>query len=102
MNVVLAFVGTVLVLSIALLTMSYAGPLPALVLMAGTAIWAAVDVGRLKFADYDVTFPSNGILAVLFVLGVWIVGFPMFLAAWFAIVRKTARPRAQRVVAPSV
>ena len=99
MNVVLALVGTVVVLSIALLAMSYAGPVPALVLMAGTALWAAVDVGRLKFADYDVAFPSNGILAVLFVLGFWILGFPMFLAAWLAIVRKTARPRAQRVAA---
>jgi hypothetical protein len=99
MNVVLAIAGTVLALAIALLAMYYAGPLPALVLMAGTAIWAAVDVGRLKFADYDVTFPGNGILAVLFVLGFWLVGFPMFLAAWFAIVRKTARPRAQRLAA---
>ncbi len=93
MNVLLALAVTVLVLTIALLGMSYGGPAPAFVVMAGTAIWAAVDVGRLKFADYDVAFPSNGILAVLFVLGAWIVGFPMFLAAWFAIVRKTARPR---------
>lgn len=93
MNALLALAGTVLVLAIALLGMSYGGPAPALVVMAGTAIWAAVDVGRLRFADYNVAFPSNGILAVLFVLGVWIVGFPMFLAAWFAIVRKTARPR---------
>ena len=99
MNVVLAIVGTVLVFSVALLAMSYGGPLPALLLMAGTGIWAAVDVGRLKFADYDVAFPGNGMLAVLFVLGIWLVGFPMFLAAWFAIVRKTARPRAQRLAA---
>jgi hypothetical protein len=99
MNVVLAIAGTVLVLSIALLSMSFAGPLPALVIMAGTAIWAAVDVGRLRFADYNVAFPSNGILAVLFVLGAWIVGFPLFLAAWFAVVRKTARPRGERAAA---
>jgi hypothetical protein len=94
-NAVLAIVGTFVVLLGGIFAMSYVGPLPELGIFAVTAIWAAIDVGRLKFAEYNVVFPSSGILAVLFVLGFWIVGFPMFLAAWLSIVRKTAKRRAQ-------
>jgi hypothetical protein len=93
MNVVLAITVTIILFLVALTAAQHVGFVPLLGIMALTAIWAAIDVGRLKFSDYTVAFPSNGILAVLFVLGFWMVGFPMFLAAWFAIVRKTAKLR---------
>ena len=90
-NFVLAIIGTAIVGSIGLFVTPYWGLVPTLGVFAATGIWAAIDVGRLNFSDYEVPFPSNGALAILLVLGMWIVGFPLFLYAWFAVVRKTAK-----------
>lgn len=92
MNIFLAIIVTIALLIVTSIAMSYAGPIPGLGVMAVTAIWAGIDVSRLKFSKYKVAFPGNSLLAVLFVLMVWLIGFPLFLAAWIAITRKTAKP----------
>lgn len=58
-----------------------------------SGIIAGFTVKKLNFSSYKLLFPSNSILAGLFVWLFWIAAFPMFIYAWLSVVQKQATLR---------
>jgi hypothetical protein len=91
MNALISIVTTFLLFILGIALANQFATLPMLAIVGITAIWAGIDVKRLNFSNYKLTFPSQSLLAALFLLGFWIVGFPMFFTAWLSVYRKTAQ-----------
>ncbi len=50
-----------------------------------TSIWAAVDVRRMKFSNYRVTYPYGPIGSFFFHILLWFFAFPWFFSTWLDI-----------------
>lgn len=48
----------------------------------GSSIWASIEVKRLRFAEYRVSYPYRPIGTFFFVMLLWFFAFPWFLATW--------------------
>ena len=93
MNIFISIIITISVFMLNVLVFGRYSQLTVYALAVVTAVWAGIEVKRLNFSKYRLSFPSHPFLAIVFVFFVWFVGFPMFLNAWISIMRKTAKVR---------
>lgn len=59
----------------------------------GSAIWAALEVRRLRFYRFRVAYPYRATGTFFFVIVLWFFAFPWFLVTWLNITSGLAKSR---------
>jgi hypothetical protein len=89
-----AFVGSVALVVVAAIAQDSTGLPLVLLLVVGSAVWAAWDSSQIRLRDYKSGFSNEPVGIALGILLIWIVAFPVYLSKRYRISQGTL-PRRQ-------